>query len=62
MNQLSDELKACEDALKEQRILRKNRTRESKPEDCKVPESGLIAGGWRYEAKLLRLAAKRIQG
>jgi hypothetical protein len=57
--QIQAELRACAAALEEQRLLRKHRVKESVPENCKVPETGLVAGGWRHEAKLLRLAAKR---
>lgn len=61
LEQMQGELRAYTDALEEQRQLRKNRVRESDAHKCAVPESGLTVGGWRHEAKLLKLAAKRLQ-
>jgi hypothetical protein len=61
MQEIESELKACSEALQEQRLLRKNRIRQTNPEDCIVPKSGLVVGGWRHEAKLLREAAKKLQ-
>lgn len=57
--ELEKELKDCSQLLLEQRALRKNRVRTTNPEDCIVPQSGLVSGGWRYEQKLLRAAARR---
>jgi hypothetical protein len=59
--EIETELNACGKLLKEQRLLRKNRVRQSNPEECVVPEKGLVKGGWRYEAKLLKEAAKRLE-
>lgn len=59
--ELEKELNSCDSLLKEQRMLRKNRVRQTNPETCTVPEKGLVKGGWRYEAKLLRQAAKRLE-
>ena len=59
ISELSKELNECNKLLLEQRALRKNRVRTTNPEECVVPEQGLIAGGWRYEQKLLRAAAHR---
>lgn len=61
LQQMQGELRACTDALEEQRLLRKSRVRESDVNKCKVPETGLTTGGWRHEAKLLKMAAKRLQ-
>jgi hypothetical protein len=61
IGELKKELETCDTLLKEQRTLRKNRVRESNPNECVVPETGLAKGGWRYEAKLLRAAAKRLE-
>jgi len=61
MREIETELKACQSALEEQRLLRKNRVRQTNPEDCIVPQTGLVVGGWRHEAKLLREAAKNLQ-
>jgi hypothetical protein len=58
---MEKELQACNDLLKEQRTLRKNKIRTTNPEECVVPEKGVIKGGWRYEAKLLKEAARRLQ-
>lgn len=60
ISEMKKELEACDGLLKEQRALRKNRVKESNPNDCAVPESGLVKGGWRYEAKLLKAAAARL--
>lgn len=61
VEEMSKELGACTDLLKEQRALRKNKAKTTNPEECVVPEKGIVKGGWRYEAKLLREAAKRLQ-
>ena len=61
LGEIQTELEACKDALQEQRLLRKNRVRQTNPADCKVPQKGLVVGGWRYEAKLLKEAAMRSQ-
>ena len=61
ISEMGAELKACGNLLKEQRELRKTRVRQTNPEECRVPEKGLSKGGWRYEAKLLREAAKRLE-
>lgn len=47
------DLKAANAALEEQRALRKIKQKPTNPEECIVPEKGLVKGGWRYEAKLL---------
>jgi hypothetical protein len=61
MQEIETELKAWQDALQEQIFLRKNRVRQTNPEDCIVPRAGLVVGGWRHEAKLLKEAAKKLQ-
>lgn len=58
---MENELQACHDLLKEQRNLRKNKVKTTNAEECTVPEKGVIKGGWRYEAKLLKAAAQRLQ-
>ena len=59
VEEMERELAACNQLLKEQRVLRKNKVKMTDPEECLVPETGVIPGGWRYEAKLLREAARR---
>jgi hypothetical protein len=59
MKEIETELKACQEALQEQRLLRKNKVRETNPADCIVPQTGLVVGGWRHEAKLLKKAKQQ---
>jgi hypothetical protein len=61
ISELEKELLSCDSLLKEQRALRKNRVRQTNPETSTVPEKGQVKGGWRYEAKLLRAAARRLE-
>lgn len=60
LNELGTELKACNAALEEQRVLRKLKVKPTNPDDCIVPEKGIVRGGWRYESKLLLAAAERL--
>ncbi len=59
--EIKKELEAAGELLKEQRLLRKTRVKTTNPDNCIVPETGLVAGGWRFEAKLLKAAAKRLE-
>lgn len=60
-DEIKRELEAAGELLKEQRLLRKTRVKTTNPDNCLVPEAGLVTGGWRYEAKLLKAAAKRLE-